>query len=68
MILVLKKEITEEQKSIIQSTLFEQGCIVREITGAGQNVIGAVGRRTKDVQMFEKLPGVEKSHSRFNRF
>lgn len=60
MILVLKKEITEEQKSIIQSTLSERGCIVREITGAGQNVIGAVGRGNKDIQMFEKLPGVEK--------
>ena len=60
MILVLKKDITEEQKGIIQSTLFEQGCIVREITGTGQNVIGAVGRGSKDVQMFEKLAGVEK--------
>lgn len=60
MLLVLKKEITEEQKSVIQSTLFERGCIVREITGAGQNVIGVVGRGKKDIQIFEKLPGVEK--------
>jgi len=60
MLLVLKREITEEQKSAIQSTLFEQGCIVREITGAGQNVIGVVGRGKKDIHIFEKLPGVEK--------
>jgi len=60
MLLVLKKEITEEEKSNIQAMLFEQGCIVREITGAGQNVIGVVGRGKKDIKVFEKLPGVEK--------
>lgn len=60
MILVLKKDITEEQKGRIRSVLFEQGCIVREISDAGQNVIGAVGRGSKDVDVFEKLPGVEK--------
>ncbi len=60
MILVLKKEITEEQKSSIQSALFERGRIVREIAGAGQNVIGVVGAGKKDIPIFEKLPGVEK--------
>jgi len=60
MILVLKKDITEEQKGRIRSVLFEQGCIVREISDAGQNVIGAVGRGSKEVDIFEKLPGVEK--------
>jgi 3-deoxy-7-phosphoheptulonate synthase len=60
MILVLEKDITEEQKSKIRAALFEQGCIVREISDAGQNIIGAVGRGSKDLAVFENLSGVEK--------
>lgn len=60
MILVLSKDVTEEQKNKIRAALFEQGCIVRDISAAGENVIGAVGKGTRDVALFEKLPGVEK--------
>jgi hypothetical protein len=41
MILVLEKGITEDQKNHIRSVLFKEGCIVREITDAGQSVIGS---------------------------
>ncbi len=60
MILVLSKDVTEEQKNIIRATLYEHGCIVRDISVAGENVIGAVGKGTKNSGIFEKLPGVEK--------
>ena len=43
MILVLEKGITRDQKNQIRSILFREGCIVREMTEAGQNIIGAVG-------------------------
>jgi len=60
MILVLAKDITEEQQNKVRSALSEGGYIVREMTTAGQHVIGAVGRGNKDQAFFEGLPGVEK--------
>ena len=58
MILVLEKEITQDQKSSIRSILFREGYIVREMSEAGQNIIGAVGKGNKTVDFFESLPGV----------
>ena len=58
MILVLEKEITQDQKSNIRSILFREGYIVREMSEAGQNIIGAVGKGNKKVDFFESLPGV----------
>lgn len=60
MILVLDRNITKAQKDTVRSMLFEQGCIVREMTSAGQQVIGAIGKSHKEAEVFEKLPGVEK--------
>ncbi|MCK5195607.1 MAG: 3-deoxy-7-phosphoheptulonate synthase, partial [Desulfobulbaceae bacterium] len=40
--------------------LFKEGCIVREMSEAGQNIIGAVGKGSRDVDFFEQLPGVAK--------
>ncbi len=59
MILVLEKGITEDQKNHIRSVLFKEGCIVRDITDAGQSVIGAIGRGRQDRAFFEGLPGVK---------
>ena len=56
MILVLTKDITEEQKGRIRSVLFEQGCIVREISDAVQNVIGAVGGGVKMLPFLKNCP------------
>ena len=58
MILVLEKGITQDQKKNIRSILFSEGYIVREMSEAGQNIIGAVGEGGKETEFFEKLPGV----------
>ena len=58
MILVLKKGVTQDQKSNIRSILFSEGYIVREMSEAGQNIIGAAGKGGKETDFFEKLPGV----------
>ncbi len=58
MILVLEKEITQEQKNRILSTLRTDGCIVREMSEAGQCVIGAIGKAGHDAGFFQQLPGV----------
>ncbi len=60
MIIVLEKEITRDQKNNIRSILFKEGCIVREISEAGQNIIGAVGQTGKGEDFFSNLPGVAK--------
>ena len=60
MILVLEKEITEDQKSNIRSILFREGCIVREMSEAGQNIVGAIGTAGQDAEFFENIPGVAK--------
>ena len=60
MILILEKGITDDQKSNIRSTLFKEGCIVREISETGQNFIGAIGKDSLGIDFFEQLPGVEK--------
>jgi 3-deoxy-7-phosphoheptulonate synthase len=60
MILILKKSITKEQKILIRSTLFEKGCVVRDMSEAGQNFIGVLGRGTLERETIESMPGVDK--------
>jgi len=60
MILVLEEKITEEQKSRIRSAIREEGCMVREMSDAGQSVIGVIGKARHDSSFFEQLPGVAK--------
>ncbi len=61
MILVLEKDITNEQKSHIRSMLREQGCIVREMSEEGQCIIGAIGGKPGlDPDLFVQLSGVVK--------
>ncbi|MBW2239496.1 MAG: 3-deoxy-7-phosphoheptulonate synthase [Deltaproteobacteria bacterium] len=60
MILVLEKGITQDQKKNVRSILFSEGYIVREMSEAGQNIIGAVGQGSKEAEFFEKLPGVSR--------
>lgn len=61
MILVLENGITQDQKNHIRSVLFREGCIVREMSDAGQNIIGAIGKRDQDTDFFKQLPGVAKA-------
>jgi len=44
MILVLESKITQNQKDKIRNMLSDEGCITREITDAGRNVIGIIGQ------------------------
>jgi len=60
MILVLEEKITEEQKSRIRSAIREEGCMVREMSDAGQSIIGVIGNARHDSGFFEQLPGVAK--------
>ena len=60
MLIVLNPEITSNQKNHILSLLREGGAIVKEITDAGQSVIGATGSLGNDPAYFERLPGVER--------
>nr|HID59395.1 3-deoxy-7-phosphoheptulonate synthase [Desulfobacterales bacterium] len=58
MILVLKKGITQKEKDYIVRILKEDGCIIREIVGVEETVLGAVGRVSRDLRFYELLPGV----------
>ncbi len=60
MIIVLKANVTQEEKNHILSLLRDGGCIVREMSEAGQGVIGATGNAGYDIEFFEKMSGVEK--------
>jgi 3-deoxy-7-phosphoheptulonate synthase len=60
MILVLEENITQEQKNRTLSILRKGGCIVREISEAGQCIIGVIGTADHDSDFFEHLPGVER--------
>ena len=60
MILILKKEVTEEQKNHIRSVLRREGYFVRETFEGGRPLIGAIGKARQTLDFFEGLPGVEK--------
>lgn len=60
MILVLEEGITQDQKSHIRQFLRREGYMVREIMHNGQCVIGAIGKATPDIDLFQQLPGVSK--------
>ena len=58
MLIVLEPDISQEQKNRILSILQEGGCIFREISDAGQGIIGSTGNAGHDPEYFESLPGV----------
>ena len=60
MLIVLEPDITQEQKNHIFSILRQGRCIFREITDAGQTIIGATGTAGQKPEYFEKLAGVAK--------
>ncbi len=61
MILVLEEKITPDQKAHLKSILFREGCIVRDLTDSGQNVIGAICRSNPEAAFFEAMPGVSRA-------
>ncbi|MCP4719831.1 MAG: 3-deoxy-7-phosphoheptulonate synthase [Desulfobacteraceae bacterium] len=58
MILVLDKKITKEQKEAITSVLSDDGCITREITDAGQNLVGIIARNKRRAADYKQMEGV----------
>lgn len=60
MLLVLENSVTDDQKNEIRRILFQEGCIVREMSDTGQQVIAAIGKDNLGLPFFEKLPGVAK--------
>ena len=58
MLIILDKNITPQQKNAILSVLREGNAMYREITDAGQNIIGTTGTAGHDLSYFERLPGV----------
>ncbi len=60
MIIVLHKQITEQQKRDIRTYLEEHKFKVREITGEEETIYGAVGVARVDIREVELLKGVAK--------
>lgn len=60
MILVLKQGIGTEEKEELKKTLREEKCIIKEIQGVEETILGVVGKVHKDIRHFETLPGVAK--------
>ncbi|MGM0453257.1 MAG: 3-deoxy-7-phosphoheptulonate synthase [Thermodesulfobacteriota bacterium] len=60
MLIVLEPEITQEEKNHILSILRQGNALFREITDAGQSIIGATGSAGRDPADFEALPGVSR--------
>jgi len=58
MILVLESKITQNQKDKIRNMLSDEGCITREITDAGRNVIGIIGKTKTGLEDFKQMDGV----------
>ncbi|RJQ84135.1 MAG: 3-deoxy-7-phosphoheptulonate synthase [Desulfobacteraceae bacterium] len=58
MILILKKDASEEAKNRIRAELFHKGCVVREMNGTGQSVIAAIGRGDLDPKHLAAMEGV----------
>ncbi|MEE9527471.1 MAG: phospho-2-dehydro-3-deoxyheptonate aldolase, partial [Syntrophobacteria bacterium] len=60
MIIVLKQGVSKEEEEQVRSILREEGCLIREMSTGDETVIGAVGKVSRDVRVFEQLPGVAK--------
>jgi 3-deoxy-7-phosphoheptulonate synthase len=60
MIIVLRKDISPEQKQATRKFLEDHGFKVREIVGEQDTILGAVGRLTIDTREVEILPGVDR--------
>ncbi len=61
MILVLEKTITRDQKERLVQELRKENCIIKEIQGVEETIMGVVGKASKDIRYYETLPGVSKA-------
>ncbi len=60
MILILSKGITASEKDHLMETIKAENCLVREIQGVEETIIGLVGKVQRDIRYFETIPGVDK--------
>jgi 3-deoxy-7-phosphoheptulonate synthase len=60
MILVLRKGMTASEKDHLMEELKAENCLVREIQGVEETIIGLVGKVQRDIRYFETIPGVAK--------
>jgi len=60
MILVLNKSITPEERDRLDEELRAENCMLREIQGVEETIIGVVGKVQRDIRYFETIPGVAK--------
>jgi 3-deoxy-7-phosphoheptulonate synthase len=60
MIIVLKQGVSQEEEEQVRSILREEGCLIREMSTGDETVIGAVGKVSRDIRVFEQLSGVAK--------
>lgn len=60
MILILKKGIGEEEIAQLKEVLCSEDCLIKEIRGDDETILGVVGTVRKDLRYFETLPGVTK--------
>ena len=61
MILVLEKNITEAQRKRLDEELRSENCIIKEIQGVEETIMGVVGKVSRDIRYYENLPGVSKA-------
>ncbi len=60
MILVLSRAITVSEKDHLMEELKAENCLIREIQGVEETIIGLVGKVARDIRYFETIPGVAK--------
>ena len=60
MILVLKRGIDEALKENLKKDLRAEGCLVKEVMGVEETILGVVGKVTRDIRHFENMAGVDK--------
>jgi len=59
-ILILRKGIGEEEIAQLKEVLCSEDCLIKEIRGDDETILGVVGTVRKDLRYFETLPGVTK--------
>jgi 3-deoxy-7-phosphoheptulonate synthase len=59
-ILLLKKGITEDELEHLKEELRSENCLIKEIKGVEETILGVVGTVQRDHRHFETLPGVAK--------
>ena len=60
MVIVLKKDISETEKSNLKSLLNSRSFKLNEVKGEESTILAAVGKLAMDVREVEVMPGVEK--------